>query len=258
MRPVLALSALAACLVVSACAPAFHDLGRPAEMSDPMLTASTPELLPPPEPQVIDYGDRYSMASNSIWSERNGHLFRDNRAFREGDILTVRIFMNDSAAFQNASETETSAKGGVTAAGTYSISNHNPEASLDASLDLKGTAQRGGTIDRKERIQLSVAVVVVRASPNGNLVIRGTQEVRVNHELRLLTVEGVVRASDILPNNTIPYDKIAEARISYGGANTRSVRGRWYDRQTVGSIRPAPAAAATKPIPIVRDFRQGR
>ena len=258
MRAAVIPAMLAICLAASACAPSFHDLGHPAEMSEPALAASTPELLPPPEPRVVDYSDRYTMASNSIWSERNGHLFRDNRAFREGDILTVRILMNDSAAIQNASELESSAKGGITAAGTYSIANQNPEASLDASLDMSGTAQRGGTIDRKERIQLSVAVVVVRASSNGNLVIRGTQEVRVNHELRLLTVEGVVRASDILPDNTIPYDKIAEARISYGGANTRSVRRAWYDRQPVGSIQPAPTAVAIRPIPLAQDYRQGR
>lgn len=112
--------------------------------------------------------------------------------------------MNDKAAFQNVSEAETKASGGLTASGTYDIANHAPAASVDASLDLSGTAQRGGTVNRAEKIQLSVAVVVVRASPNGNLVIAGTQEVRVNHELRLLTVEGVVRAIDILPDNTIP------------------------------------------------------
>ena len=244
---------LAAGLVASACTPSFHDLGRPAELSDPVLTGSTPELIPPPEPRVVGYEDRYTMASNSIWSERNGHLFRDNRAYREGDILTVRISMNDSAAFQNASELESSAKGGISAAGTYDIANHNPSASLDASLDVSGTAQRGGTIDRKERIQLSVAVVVVRASPNGNLVIRGTQEVRVNHELRLLTVVGVVRAADILPDNTIPYDKIAEARISYGGANTRASQRRWYEPRQAA----APTSGSAVSMPRVISGQQG-
>jgi flagellar L-ring protein precursor FlgH len=248
---------LAVSLAVSACNPAFHDLGHPAELSEPNLAANTPELIPPPEPRVVGYEDRYTMASNSIWSERNGHLFRDNRAFREGDLLTVRIFMDDSAAIQNASELESKAKGGIAAAGTYSVSNHNPSASLDASLDLSGTAQRGGTVDRKEKIQLSVAVVVVRASPNGNLFIRGTQEVRVNHELRLLTVEGVIRTTDILPNNTIPYDKIAEARISYGGANTRSVTPHWPAPQPAGAAYVAPSAAASAPVPLVYTGKQG-
>ena len=215
--------------LMAACSPAFHDLGTPAPLSVPQLHARTSQLIAPPGPTVVRFEDRPEMASTSLWSGDYVQLFRDQRAFREGDILTVRILMNDKAAFKNVSERETEASGGITADGTYSIHDSNPSASLDANIGLSGSAQRGGTIDRAERISLLVAAVVVHASPNGNLVIAGTQEVRVNHELRLLTVEGVVRASDILPDNTIPYERMAEARISYGGSNTRThpEYGRW-------------------------------
>ncbi|GIL00245.1 MAG: flagellar L-ring protein [Alphaproteobacteria bacterium] len=240
---------LSACLLSAGCNPAFHDLGTPAPLSPPELETRTPEFIAPPYPQVVKFDDRSSMANNSIWSDRHGHLFRDNRAFREGDILTVKISMNDKAAFQNVSERETKAKGGLTAAGTFDIANHNPSASLDASVDLNGKAQRGGSVNRAEKIQLSVAVVVVRASPNGNLVIAGTQEVRVNHELRLLTVEGVVRAIDILPDNTIPYDKIAEARISYGGSNTRPYRRGLFGAYPERNEAP-PVSRLDGPVPL--------
>lgn len=250
MRRFLSILACLAGLAATACSPSFHDLGYPAELSQPVIVPRTPELVTPPYPEVVSYEDRQTMANNSIWSERNGHLFRDNRAFREGDILTVRILMNDRAAFENVSERETKLKGGVTAAGTYSIFDHNPEASLEASADLNGAAQRGGSINRAERIQLSVAVVVVRRSPNGNLMIAGTQEVRVNHELRLLTVEGVVRASDILPDNTIPYEKIAEARISYGGSNTRRGRRHLYGYPEDKYRQQVPVSRLADPLPL--------
>ena len=82
---------------------------------------------------------------------------------------------------------------------------------------------RGGKVDRTEQIQLQIAAVVMEASSNGNLKILGSQEVRVNHEIRILTVQGVARTRDIRSDNTIPYEKIAEARITYGGHNSRRV-----------------------------------
>lgn len=227
MKWVLLAAAMAGAPLLSACSPAFHDIGYPAPMSDPHINQYTTQMIAPPAPAVIRYEDRREMASNSLWSGDYVRLFRDKRAYREGDILTVRISMNDRADFENVSERETEAGGGIVGAGTFDAFHMNPSASIDAEINLKGSAQRGGSINRAERIRLSVAAVVIRASPNGNLVIAGTQEVRLNHELRLLTVEGVVRASDILPDNTIPYEKIAEARISYGGSNTRHRRPPW-------------------------------
>lgn len=92
-------------------------------------------------------------------------------------------------------------------------------ASLDNAVDLgsSSTSQGNGSVRRNEKLALRIAATVVDVLPNGVLRIEGTQEVRVNFELRELFVSGFVRRADITRQNEITYDKMASARISYGG-----------------------------------------
>ena len=91
-------------------------------------------------------------------------------------------------------------------------------AELESASNMTGD----GKIEREEEISLKMAAMITQVLPNGNFVIRGSQEVRVNHEKRELLIDGIIRPEDILNNNSISYEKIAEARISYGGQGTIS------------------------------------
>ena len=106
-------------------------------------------------------------------------------------------------------------------------------------MSSSSSSQGQGNIDRSEQIQVSVAAVVTRVLANGNLMISGTQEVRVNYELRVLTIAGIVRPSDIGAENTINYERIAEARISYGGRGRVSeVQQPAYGQQILDQVLP--------------------
>lgn len=233
---------IAGCLMVlvSGCSPSFHDLGIPPPLTPPGDSIRPNRLQPLPMPKPIKVSQRYTMANNSFWNEKDGIYFRDSRAYEVGDILTVRIVMNESAKFKNKSDRESTASGGISAASDFSYGQKlSPTMALDASGDFTTKLERGGNINRSETLKLSIAAVVIEAADNGNLFIHGTQEVRVNHEIRVLTVQGFVRSRDILPDNTIAYDKIAEARISYGGDNTRKREKLFFNAHHTSSRRSA-------------------
>jgi flagellar L-ring protein precursor FlgH len=146
------------------------------------------------------------------------NFYSDQRITKVGDIVTVVIAINDKATFDNSTDRSKTANANLLVDWGVSTGNSQTQPStLTAGVTSTSTTQGQGNIDRQEQIQVSVAALVTEVLPNGNLVISGSQEVRVNYELRQLTVAGIVRPSDISRANTIGYDHIAEARISYGG-----------------------------------------
>jgi flagellar L-ring protein precursor FlgH len=161
----------------------------------------------------------------SLWDDRQSRLFTDPRALRAGDIMTVAISINDQAKLKNENDTSRTGKRTWGLSGAFDLAGNGSSGSGNLSADGDSQFNGQGHTTRSEDIKLSVAAVVTRVLPNGNLVIRGQQEVRVNDELRVLTIAGIVRPADIDANNTISYERIAEARISYGG------RGRLSDVQ---------------------------
>ncbi|HTR14352.1 MAG TPA: flagellar basal body L-ring protein FlgH [Roseiarcus sp.] len=170
-------------------------------------------------------------------------LYTEPRVTHVGDIVTVIISMNDKATLGNSSGRSQTTKDGVTI--DYGFNNGSSSSSSSQPAKILGDAastsstQGQGTIDRSEQIQVSVAAVVTRVLPNGNLVISGSQEVRVNYELRQLTVAGIVRPLDISLNDTIAYDRIAEARISYGGRGRQSdFQQPSWGQQIYDAVRP--------------------
>ena len=177
-------------------------------------------------------------ATVSLWDDSRGELFRDPRASKTGDIITVNIAINDRATMGNSTDRSQEAKVSQSLNAATSL---GPGYSADASFgaDSKSAATGKGNIDRSEKIQLNIAAVVTDVMPNGNLLISGSQEVRVNYELRLLNIGGVVRPGDISRENTISYDKIAEARIAYGGRGRVSeVQQPAYAHQVYDILKP--------------------
>lgn len=204
-------------------------VAKPLEVTkEPILSPVGAGIKPPPIPPPTYASLRTSVDpkapphySASLWNHRGADLFRDRRARRLGDILTVTISMKDKATLDNRSKrTRDSAHGlGFDVAQSIEWGKATSEGKATGSTALKSnTSSDGkGEIERSEQIDLRLAAVVADVMPNGHLLIQGSQEVRVNYELRVLTFTGVVNVSDIKADNTIPYERIAEARISYGG-----------------------------------------
>jgi flagellar L-ring protein FlgH len=163
-------------------------------------------------------------APSSLWSSERGALFGDRRAAQRGDILTVVIEIDDSARINNSTGRSRSSdeEMGVPAllGLPQRLDRQLPEgASMAEAAEITSSSsyQGEGSVSRQERLTLRVAATVVEELPNGVLRIEGQQEVRVNFELRELILTGYVRPVDISRRNEITYDKIAGARISYGG-----------------------------------------
>jgi flagellar L-ring protein FlgH len=160
---------------------------------------------------------RGSSGSFSLWNDRQSKLFTDPRALSVGDILTVVIQINDRAKFENESQRSRTANRRLGLSGAFEVEGSGSSGSADFNIGSNTATQGAGATERSEAIKLQIAAVVTDVLPNGNLLISGSQDVRVNAELRILTIGGIVRPNDIGGDNTISYERIAEARISYGG-----------------------------------------
>jgi flagellar L-ring protein FlgH len=179
------------------------------------------------------------LANTSNPGELSSRLFQDPRAHRIGDLVTVKIAINDSASFDNKTRRSRVSKSdyGLKAKVDNDVISKNLSASASLNGDTSSNGQ--GTTTRSERIELLVAALVTGVLPNGNLVLTGSQEVRVSHELRLLSIGGVIRPQDISRDNTITYDKIAEARVSYGGrGRLTEVQQPSYGQQFLDQVMP--------------------
>ena len=183
-----------------------------------------PASMAPMDMKILARDTPQPASANSLWRTGARAFFNDQRASKVGDILTVQIDIDDSAKTTNTSASSRTA--GVTAGvphllglesslGKILPGGFDPANAVETSS--KSTNAGAGSVNRAEKISLTMAATVAAVLPNGNLVIQGTQEVRTNAELRQLTVAGIVRPEDITSANTIKNSQIAEARISYGG-----------------------------------------
>jgi flagellar L-ring protein precursor FlgH len=162
--------------------------------------------------------------ASSLWTGQTTSLLGDRRAAQRGDILTVVIQIDDKAEISNSTDRSRTGARSMGIPQMFGIPQRLDESLPDGasmadavSTNSKSTFAGDGSVSRKEKLTLRVAATVVEELPNGVLRIEGQQEVRVNYELRELIVTGYVRPADISRQNEITYDKIAGARVSYGG-----------------------------------------
>lgn len=160
---------------------------------------------------------------NSLWQTGARSFFKDQRACRPGDILTVTVNVNDSANMNNSTKKERTSQNksalSKLAGVETGLHKYFPGITPSSVFDTSSTPSHSGkgAINRAEQINLEVAAMVVQLLPNGNLVIKGEQEILVNSELRRLHVSGIISKADIDPGNIVNSRRISQARIYYGG-----------------------------------------
>jgi len=216
-------------LALAACGQAerLSRVGRPPPLSpitnptaDP---AWRPVSMPTPGPQEA------AAPANSLWRQGSRTFLRDQRAAQVGDLVTILVAVADDAQLQNRTQstrTNTASLSVPNLLGLEASTNRILPNSVDPATllntDSSNVGNGQGEVRRNEAINLRVAATVLQNLPNGNLVIAGRQEVRVNNELRELSIQGVLRPQDIASDNTVRHDRLAEARIAYGGRGSLS------------------------------------
>jgi flagellar L-ring protein precursor FlgH len=181
-----------------------------------------PVQMPMPKPEPASYN------ANSLWRNGSRAFFKDQRASHIGDLLTVTVNFTDKANIANETQRSRAAK-----------EDSGIADFLGSKLIKNPATDNKGSVQRQENLQTSVAAVVTQILPNGNLVVEGKQEIRVNFEIRELIVAGIVRPEDIQSDNTIDSSKIAQARIAYGGrGQITDVQQPRYGQQFMDVILP--------------------
>lgn len=243
-RIVLTGALLASCAMASGCS----SIDRLSQIGEaPKLTAIDnpttqpgykPVQMPMPKPEAASYN------ANSLWRNGSRAFFKDQRAHQIGDLLTVTVNFTDKANIANETQRSRTNKedSGITDfAGSKLLGGSAASVLPGRLLTADGTSSSDGkgSVARQENLQTSVAAVVTQLLPNGNLVVEGKQEIRVNMEIRELIVAGIVRPEDIQSDNTIDSSKIAQARIAYGGrGQITDVQQPRYGQQVMDVLLP--------------------
>ena len=242
LRPILLASTMLTLLSGCSAIDRLKDIGSPpalAAVDNPTARPGyKPVQMPMPAAQPASYNP------NSLWRNGSRAFFKDQRAHQIGDILTVSVNITDKAIIDNEtkrSRSNTEDSGVSDFIGSKTIVNP-AKAILPGRIltaDATAASEGKGSVNRSEALQTNVAAVVTQVLPNGNLVVEGKQEIRVNFEIRELIVAGIVRPEDIQSDNTIDSSKIAQARIAYGGrGQITDVQQPRYGQQVLDVILP--------------------
>ncbi|MEP5154783.1 flagellar basal body L-ring protein FlgH [Planktotalea sp.] len=228
---------------LTACS-SYNEIGKPPAFTPAVETREHSAMIYPGLPDQVER--RTLLDDSSLWRRDRKSLLGDRRALQRGDIMTVVIEIDDKAEISNSTSRSRDGSDSVSIPDFLGVPQRvnkkwPDEASLDRAIDLSSASESSGdgSVKRKEKLTLRVAATIVQVLPNGVLAIEGSQEVRVNFEIRELLVNGFVRPEDISRQNEITYDKIASARISYGGrGQITDVQQPRYGRQILEAVLP--------------------
>ena len=211
---IISLAVLAAPLAACNAADRVSEIGdgpRLAAVGNPAGSQIVSEI---PRPAPIRH------VNNSLWQTGAKSFFNDPRARNIGDVITVNVSTSDAAKLSNTTSRSRANSDNASMNNLFGLEKAFPSQLDPSSLVKMGSDMSNmgtGAVSRSESINLTLAALVAQVLPNGNLVIDGHQQVRVNNELRDMRVSGIVRREDITQDNTVNLTQIAEARISYGG-----------------------------------------
>lgn len=222
------LRCIIACLLLTSCTNTIDRLKNigqdPKFKNIDLPTLEEDELEQERNKATYERQHAHQRKTNSLWQQGSTTFFRDGRAWRVGDIIRVKVQIADNASLDNSTAQRrngsdslglTNLFGKEKAVSTVLNRNADPANLLNTNSSRNHTGS--GNISRKESIKTEVAALVTKVLPNGNLMIQGHQEVRVNSELREVKIAGIIRPKDIASDNSVNTNQIAEARISYGG-----------------------------------------
>jgi flagellar L-ring protein precursor FlgH len=237
---------LSSALLLSACGSlqTLSEIGRPPAMTPTANPTSDPKWRPVTMP--MPHAEVTPREPASLWRTGSRAFFKDQRAAQVGDIVTVLVNTTDTANVQNASSENKNGSETMGLPNLFGLESALPKLLTKAvnpsslvSANSTSVAGGTGTIKRNETVMLRLAGVITQVLPNGNLVVAARQEMRVNSELRELEVSGVIRPQDIASDNTVPHDRMAEARISYGGrGQLTNIQTPRYGQQALDVLLP--------------------
>ena len=241
---------IAALVTLTAAVGGCNFLERLSEAGEPPRTSRIQDPTQAPGYQKVSMPMPTPIApppgANSLWRPGARAFFKDQRATEVGDLLTVSVNINESGQLKNQTSTATSNSEAANPNFTFfglekSVGKVFSGASPTDLFSFGSTSgvSGNGSMQRQEQVVINLAATVTQKLPNGNLVISGKQELRINGELRELSVKGIIRIEDISSLNTITSDKIAEARITYGGRGSLSdIQTPRYGQQIFDLVAP--------------------
>lgn len=224
------LPATGLCLFLSACqmAERLSNVGEPPELSqiqDPTLVADyEPVTMPMPMTK------RQTTRINSLWQSGARAFFKDQRACQVGDVLTVKIDLFEKIELDKdfQANRKTLDASNITNLFGYEeyLGNIFPSTvdknKLTTVNSVANINSMGNVKKREDTLKVELAATIIQILPNGNMVIEGRQDIRMSGELKTVDLKGIIRREDILSDNSITYDKVAEARISSVGKGEMS------------------------------------